>query len=291
MMNSMTGFAAISGEAKGYSFSLEARSFNHRFFEFRCRLPAMLNGLEYALEEMARKYFERGKIELAVMVESEPEEIELKWSKPAAKAYLKIFRQMQKQLGIAGKIELPLLISQKDVILSEAGRWGKESPPELEALFKRGFEALAEARSQEGLKLQADLAERLSRIEQLWQKVSAGRERLVAEAKSRLKKRVEQLLEQGVKLDEGRLEQEVAILASRSDIAEEMDRIQSHLRQFQKEMAQPGAKGKKLDFLTQEMNREFNTIGAKGQNAELAQMVIEAKTELERVRQQLQNIE
>jgi len=291
MMNSMTGFATVSGEAKGYRFCLEARSFNHRFFEFKCRLPVMLNGLEYALEEMAGKYFERGKIELVITVESEPETIELKWSKPAAKAYLKIFRQMQKQLGIAGKIDLPLLISQKDVILSEARRWGKESPPELEKLFRRGFEALAEARRREGLKLESDLAERLSRIEQFWGKIRAGRECFIEEAKSRLQKRVGQLLGECTALEPGRLEQEVAILASRSDIAEELDRIQSHFRQFRKEMGQAGAKGKKLDFLTQEMNREFNTIGAKGQNAELAQIVIEAKTELERIRQQLQNIE
>jgi len=291
MLSSMTGFAAVTGQVKGYTFALEARSFNHRFLELKARLPAVLNGMEYEIQTIARQYFERGKIELCVTVESEPDKIELRWSKPLAKAYLQMFRQMQKQAGLSGKIDLELLISQKDVIMFEPERWGRESRPELDAVFKKCFESLQQARKQEGERLEAELKSRLGAVADLWKKISSRQEPAALEAKLKLKKRVEQLLGEGVSLDPGRLEQEVAILASRSDVTEELDRIQSHLKQFNREMEQAGAKGKKLDFLTQEMNREFNTLGAKGQSVEVAQWVIEAKTELERIRQQLQNIE
>jgi uncharacterized protein (TIGR00255 family) len=287
----MTGFASVTGEVKGYRLNLEARSLNHRFLEFKARLPSMLVGMEYELEQMARRYFERGKIELTVAIESEPEKIELRWSRPMARAYQKIFREMKKSLKISGKIDLQLITNQKDVIVFEPGRWGKESRAELEKVFKKCFESLSKARKQEGSRLEADLKNRLKRIEELRGLISSQKESVSLDAKAKLKKRVEQLLGQGVTLDPGRMEQELAILASRSDITEELDRIASHLKQSAGEMELAEAKGKKLDFLTQELNREFNTIGSKGPSVEISGWVIEAKTELERIRQQIQNIE
>jgi len=291
MLTSMTGFSALSAEVKGYRFCLEARSLNHRFFEFKARLPAMLSGMELELESLAKKFFERGKIELTVTIESEPEQLLLEWSRPRAKAYLQIFSEMKQELGVAGQIDMQLLTDLKDDILIESRRWGENTRPELEKIFQQCFEGLSKARRQEGERLGADLKERVDRIQQLQGSISTKQDTVASDAKARLKKRVEQLLGEGIAFDKGRLEQELAILAARSDITEELDRISSHLKQFQAELKEPGAKGKKLDFLTQELNREFNTIGTKAQNAEVSKWVIEAKTELERVRQQLQNIE
>lgn len=291
MLNSMTGFSAVSAEVKGYRFCLEARSLNHRFFEFKARLPSMLNGMEQELESLAKKSFERGKIELNVTIESEPEQMELRWSRSRAMAYLQIFSEMKKELGVAGEIDLQLLINLKNDILVEPKRWGENTRPELEKAFQQCFEELSRARGREGERLAADLKERVDRIGHLKGAISSKQETIATDAKARLKKRVEQLLGEGIAFDKGRLEQELAILSARSDISEELDRIASHLKQFRQEFNEPGGKGKKLDFLTQELNREFNTIGTKAQNTEVSQWVIEAKTELERIRQQLQNIE
>jgi uncharacterized protein (TIGR00255 family) len=287
----MTGFSAVSAEVKGYRFCLEARSLNHRFFEFKARLPAMLNGMEQELESLAKKSFERGKIEINVTIESEPEQMELRWSRSRAMAYLQIFSEMKKELGVAGEIDLQLLINLKNDILVEPKRWGENTRTELGKIFQQCFEELSEARGREGERLAADLKERVDRIDHLKGAISSKQETIASDAKARLKRRVEQLLGEGIAFDKGRLEQELAILSARSDISEELDRIASHLKQFRQEFNEPGGKGKKLDFLTQELNREFNTIGTKAQNTEVSQWVIEAKTELERIRQQLQNIE
>jgi len=291
MLTSMTGFAAVSGEVKGFKLSIEARSLNHRFFEFKAKLPLVLAGTEFDIEALARKYFERGRIELTATIESEPEAVELSWSRPLAKACLKTFRQMKKELKLSGPIDLQLLINQKNVILFEPERWGKECRPELERIFQRCFEELAKARAEEGERLSADLQARLSAVGDSYELIRGRSEAISAEAKTKLKKRLEQLLKEGIQLDPGRLEQEAAILAARMDISEELDRIASHLEQFRKEMGQEGARGKKLDFLSQELNREFNTISSKSQSAEVSKWVVDAKSELERIRQQLQNIE
>jgi uncharacterized protein (TIGR00255 family) len=291
MMTSMTGYSCVSGEVKGFRFNIEARSLNHRFLEFKAKLPAILMGMEYELENLAKKYFERGKVEVLVTVEGEPEEIELKWSRPMARAFVKILGEMEREFQIAAPIDLQLLVNQKNVIIQEPERWGKETRPELEKIFQQCFELLVEARKREGERLEMDMVGRLGLISKLRTSISSKQDVLATEARNKLNKRVEQLVGEGIALDRGRLEQELAILAARSDITEELERIGSHLEQFNLELKKPGAKGKKLDFLTQELNREFNTIGAKGQNAEVSQWVIEAKSELERIRQQLQNIE
>ena len=292
MLNSMTGFSSITGEARGFKFRLEAKSLNHRFFEMKSRLPGMLFGLDAEIEMLGRKYFERGKIELLVTVEAEPEDLRFSWSRPMANAYLKAFEEMKKELGLTGELNLELLISQKDVIISEPERWGKQYWPELEPLFRTCFEELKRARDKEGERLEQDLKKRLMRIGELLELVKSKQEWVINETKAKLEKRIEKLLsEEGTVIDDGRLEQEVVIFASRSDISEEVERIASHLKQFQIELREPGAKGKKLDFLTQELNREFNTISAKSQNPELSHWAVEAKAELEKIRQQLQNIE
>jgi uncharacterized protein (TIGR00255 family) len=291
MMTSMTGFSALSAELKGYRLCLEARSLNHRFFEFKVRMPSMLSGMDLELEALAKKMFERGKVELNVTIESEPEQLALSWSRPRARAYLQIFSEIKKELSVAGEADLGLLVDLKDDIIVQSGRWGDDARPELEKIFKQCFEGLAKARRDEGERLEADLKARTGRINELFNSIAAKRDEIASDARAKLKRRVEQLLSEGIAFDQGRLEQELAILGARSDISEELDRIGSHLKQFSSEMKEPGAKGKKMDFLTQELNREFNTIGTKAQNTEVSRWVIEAKTELERIRQQLQNIE
>ncbi len=291
MLSSMTGFSSVTGEAGGFQFRLEARSLNHRFLEIKSRLPGMLFGLDPEIEMLARAYFERGKIEILVSIEKEPEDLSLPWSRPRAKALLKTFEEMKDELGLAGELDLGLLISLKDDIISEPERRGKQIWRELEPVFQAGFEQLRKARQEEGNRLEQDLRGRIKRMVELQALIRGREEQALLEARSRLQKRMEKLLAESSALDPGRLEQELAILVTRLDISEEVERISSHLKQFELELDQAGARGRKLDFLTQELNREFNTMGSKTQNLELSHWSVEAKTELERIRQQIQNIE
>ena len=291
MLVSMTGFASVQGEVKGYLLRAEARSLNHRFFEFRARLPAPLSGLELEMESLARNFFERGKIDLNIFIEKEPQDLELKWNRAGARAWLKVLEEMKTELGIKDQITLELLTSQKNVMIIEPERWGKESWAELEKLLRNCFEQLALAREQEGKKLEKDLLKRLEKIKQFKEEIEKQRLAVREELKRRIESQVKILLSEFSQLDEKRLEQEVAYLALRTDISEELVRISSHLEQFHKYLAQPGAKGKKLDFLVQELNREFNTISAKAQNAQISHWVVEAKSELEKIREQLHNVE
>ncbi len=291
MLVSMTGFASVQGEVKGYLLRAEARSLNHRFFEFRARLPALLSGLELEMESLARNFFERGKIDLNIFIEKEPQDLELKWNRAGARAWLKVLEEMKTELGIKDQITLELLTSQKNVMIIEPERWGKESWAELEKLLRNCFEQLALAREQEGKKLEKDLLKRLEKIKQFKEEIEKQRLAVREELKRRIESQVKILLSEFSQLDEKRLEQEVAYLALRTDISEELVRISSHLEQFHKYLAQPGAKGKKLDFLVQELNREFNTISAKAQNAQISHWVVEAKSELEKIREQLHNVE
>jgi len=290
-MNSMTGFGASSGQARGFKFRLEARSFNHRFLEIKTHLPEMLFGMETEIESLAREYFERGKIEIYLNIESTPEDFSFAWSRPIARAYIKVFEEMKKELGISGKLSLDLLVSQKDVIIAEPERWAKQCWSDLIPLFHNCFAELKKAREEEGQRLSQDLKKHIGRVRELSKLIWDRQDEALAEARSRLEKKVERLKGLGPELDEGRLEQEVVLMATRCDISEELERIRSHLKQFEKELAQEGAVGKKLEFLTQELHREFNTLSAKTQDPEISHFSVEARTELERLRQQLQNIE
>ena len=291
MLISMTGFGSAIGEMRGYRFRLEAYSLNHRFLEIKVKLPLVLNGLENEISNLAKSYFERGKIELSVRVEQEPDEIEFNWSRARARAYLEIIEQMKKELGIKEQSALELIINQRDVIMFEPERWGREAWKELKFLFETCFEDLAKSRAQEGERIGEELKERLARLSGFRQKLKEKSDRVLEEARARIKKRIEQLVGREWELEPGRLEQEVVILVSKSDISEELLRIDSNLQQFHLELERAGAKGKKLDFLVQELVREFNTISAKSQEANTSQITIEAKSELERIRQQLQNLE
>jgi len=287
----MTGFGSAIGEVRGYRFRVEAYSLNHRFLEVKAKLPLILNGLENEIAGLAKRYFERGKIELSVRVEQEPEKIEFSWSRARAKAYLEIIEQMKKELGIKEQSALELIINQRDVIMFEPERWGREAWKELKFLFETCFEDLAKSRAEEGERIEQEIRERLNRLSGFWQRLKEKSDKILDEARVRIKKRIEQLVGREWELEPGRLEQEVVILVSKSDISEELERIESHLKQFDLEIEKAGAKGKKLEFLVQELVREFNTISAKSQEANTSQITIEAKSELERIRQQLQNLE
>ena len=288
----MTGFGR--GEACGrmHAYTVEVQSVNHRFLEVRCRLPKRLNGLEPRLQRAVQQRFARGHFEVSVQEKDlEGRTRSLKVDLPLARQYVELLRALQREMELPGQIGVEMLASQRELIsVEEPEETLDESWGELEPALTAALESMAGMRAQEGAALVAALTRHLAEIETVLARIAGRAPDLVATQRARLRERVTELLD-GRLPDPVRLEQEVAILAERGDVAEECDRLQSHLVQFRETLMQPGPQGRRLDFLLQEMNREANTIGSKAADAGLAREVVELKTAVERLREQVQNLE
>jgi uncharacterized protein (TIGR00255 family) len=288
----MTGFGR--GEACGRSraYTVEVHSVNHRFLEVRCRTPKRLNGLEPRLQRVVQQRFSRGHFEVSIQEkELEGRTRSLTVDVPLARQYVDLLRALQWELELPGQVSLEMLASQRDLIsIGESEETLDETWEEVAPAITAALGALAIMRTQEGTALVAALTRHLLEIETILTRLVARAPDLVAAQRTRLRERVTELLE-GRPLDPIRLEQEVAVLADRGDVAEECDRLQSHVVQFRETLMQPGPQGRRLDFLLQEMNREANTIGSKAADAGFAREVVELKTAVERLREQVQNLE
>jgi uncharacterized protein (TIGR00255 family) len=288
----MTGFGRGESAGGGRAFTVEVQSVNHRFLEVRCRLPKRLGGLEPRIQQAIQQRFARGHFEAVVLDKDlDFRSRTLKVDVPLAVQYVDALRTLQRTLGLPGEVTLEMLTGQRDLMAVE------ESPESLEESWEAlrpalagALDALAEMRRREGAALVAALEKHLEEVEATLAGIVQRAPDLTRAQRDRLRERVVDLLE-GRQLDPGRLEQEVALLAERGDVAEECDRLQSHLAQFRTTLRRPGAQGRRLDFLLQEMHREANTIGAKSVDAALAHEVVGLKTSIERLREQVQNIE
>jgi uncharacterized protein (TIGR00255 family) len=288
----MTGFGRGEAAGRDRVYTVEAQSVNHRFLEVRCRLPRRLSGLEPRVQREAQRRFARGHIEISVQEKvADGRAHTVKVDASLARQYVEMLRVLQRELGLPGHVTLEMVAAQRDVITIEESEesvddiWAEIEPALAEALA-----ALAAMRSQEGVALVEALQRHLEEIEGTLGRIVARTGDLVTAHRNRLRERVAELLD-GRLPDPVRLEQEVALLAERGDVAEECDRLRSHLRQFGTTLGEAGPQGRRLDFLLQEMNREANTIGSKAADADLAQDVVELKTAIERLREQVQNLE
>lgn len=295
MIHSMTGFGSARFEVEAWRFELEMRAVNHRHFDVRIRLPRLLASLEQAVRERLQGRFARGKVDLSIVTPegaAPPPRIEVDLE--AARQYLVAARTLESE-GVAPGLDTARLLALPGVSrfveppLSE-GPLGER----VLAAVDDAASALLAMRAAEGAALARDMQARLARALEL----AAGieeRSGLVADAvRERLRKRARQLEADTGLLDEARLHQEIALAADRMDITEEIVRLRSHVDQF-RELLETGGAGKpvgrQLDFLLQELSREANTIGSKGGDAPIAHLVVELKTELERLREQVQNVE
>ena len=289
---SMTGYALVSGQAGGARITVEAKAVNNRYLDFKLHLPRELQGLEDKVMTLARSFFCRGRIELWANLEPGERPLEVRWNRPLAEGILKAGQEMKKALGLPGEFDLSLLAGQKDVILiADSGPWGEEAWPELGAVFSECFQALQKMRAQDGEALAEDILERVRGIEKRTEEIGARSKVVVGSYRERLEKRVRELIGDQSGLDPGRLAQEVALLADHADITEELVRLRSHLVQFREGMAEEGPRGRKLDFLVQELFREINTAANKAQDAAISRFAVEIKTDLEKIREQIQNLE
>jgi uncharacterized protein (TIGR00255 family) len=292
MIRSMTGFARRQTAWQDGSVTVEVRSVNHRFLEVACRLPRSLNHLEETFKKVVQQRCTRGRVDLAVSLQGGKGKVgTVSLDQSLAKQYHHTLRTLKKSLKLRGAIDLSLIAGLRDVLSVS------DQPPEDPKLGKlvvrlvgESLDDLVEMRSREGTALAKDLLARVRVIGDQRLCVAARAPLLTQEAFSRMKARVEKLLGEAVP-DVSRLHQELAVFADRTDITEELVRLNSHMVQFEQTLKRAEPVGKTLDFLLQEIGREVNTIGAKANDAEIGGHVIRMKTEIERLREQVQNVE
>ena len=292
MIASMTGYG--KGEASGSAgrVSVEIRSVNHRYGEIYIKLPRTLMQYEHEMRKKVSERLKRGKIELFVQLDEAFGAVDRPLvNLQLARSYFTAFSEMREALDLQEPVTLALIAAQKDVL---AVKENLEPDEDLSLLL---YDALAKAldmlegmRLKEGDALYAELNNRMNSLLALVDRIAEKAPFVVKIYEEKLKERLAKLLTDGT-LDPSRLAQEVAIMADRSDITEELVRLQSHRSQFFATLTLAEPVGRKLDFLLQEMNREVNTIGSKANDAGIAAVVVELKAELEKIREQVQNIE
>ena len=292
MIKSMTGYGGASGEAGGILVTAEIRSVNNRHLDTSVRLPRSCLFAEDAVRGAVREHLSRGKADVFLTVDTTAaEEILIEINRPLAAAYVRAAEEAAETWGIGNDLTASRLLRMPEVITTRRGETGQEAV--LTAVGTVLDQALARfdaMRAAEGEKLAADIRGKLAAIEDMVTQVEARSPETVAEYRRRLYDRMREVLsETGV--DEARVLQEAAVYADKVAVDEETVRLRSHIAQYRQTLAAGSPAGRRLDFLTQEMNREINTIGSKCADGEIAAVVIEMKAELEKIREQIQNIE
>lgn len=291
MPHSMTGFGAAEGAVAGGRLRIEIRTVNHRFFNFAPKLPNEFMAVEGDLRERVRKELNRGHVALSARWTEYPErEASLALDLPRAEAAASRLRELKSALNLAGEVTLELVARQPEVLLTRSGEPAEIAFADVEPIVARAAAECRAMRAREGAALGADLRARLAALEANAAIIAErAPERLVRE-RDRLQASVTQLLA-GRPLDDQRLAQEIALLADKLDITEELVRFRQHLVACRAALAGEQPAGKQLGFLAQELGREVNTMGAKANDAVMQQAVIAMKGELEKFREQLENLE
>jgi uncharacterized protein (TIGR00255 family) len=298
MIRSMTGYSRVETEADGMTIAVSIRATNHRFLDPQVRLPSSIDSVEPAVRRLLKEKVVRGHVEISLSFGASGV-AELQIDRKLLAAYQKGYQTLKKEFGAATEPDLMALLRIPGMVGNGGGEITTEKieslRPGLESAVAQALDKLNEMREREGQALERDLRTRFARLKSLREGISKLAERAPQYYKLRLEGRIRDLAGSG-ELDKSRLEQEVAYLASRSDIAEELTRFQSHLDQVSHLLEENSELGKKLDFLLQEMNREANTMLSKTTDVpevglEITRQAIEMKTEIEKLREQALNIE
>jgi uncharacterized protein (TIGR00255 family) len=291
MIRSMTGFGAGRGACGGEELDVEIRSVNHKFCEVKVRTPRELAALEIDAAKAVKERLARGGVEVAVRRPGPAGGLAPRVDVALAESYARAFAEIGARLGLAGQVTLAEVLAADGVVRLEERAVDLDAAREaLRRALAAALDALVAMRAREGEALGRDLSGRLDAVEGLVARVAARVPAAVEHHQARLAERVQELA-RGVAVDPARLAQEVALLADRTDVTEETTRLGSHVAQVRALLGGGEPAGRKLDFLVQEMHREVNTIGAKSQSAEIAALVVELKAEVERMREQVQNVE
>jgi uncharacterized protein (TIGR00255 family) len=293
MIDSMTGFGRGQAEVGSASATAELRSVNNRFCEISVRLPRNLAQYESEVLTRLKKAFSRGRINAQIQVETTSEQIlPIQLDTEAVRAYSALLHRLRDAAGISEPLRLEHLLNYSDIFTTDETT--DEASADLwaaaEGALEQAIGEMQKMRRQEGVALLADLDARVDAIMGFLEQVEARAPGRVAEGRERLKSRVRELVEDE-RIDPTRLELEIALLADRLDITEECVRLRSHLDLFRQALHSENPEGRKLNFISQEINREVNTIGSKANDAEIARLAVDMKDELEKIREQVQNVE
>jgi uncharacterized protein (TIGR00255 family) len=293
MIKSMTGFASAAATAENIAVTVEMRTYNSRNLDLSLRVSPGDPGLEERIRALLSSRLVRGRVEVKIQVETTVDDaarVEVDMTR--ARALMAVLKRLQADLGLDGPPSLELLMACGGILKNAAPETDAERVwPTLEACLTQALGELDAMRGREGRYLAQDLAARLDRIEGALKEIAGTAAGLTVVFQERLRERIATLTQGFVEIDHTRLAQEAAFLAERSDISEELVRAESHIRQFRGIMAAAEAGGRKLNFLLQELNREFNTMGSKIGSADVAHAVVDVKSELEKIREQVQNVE
>lgn len=291
MIKSMTGYGKAEFVMERGKLTVEMRSVNHRYGEISIKLPRTLIRFENDVRKTVSERLKRGKIDVFIQLEASPEGSPPMVNVPLAKAFYQAFASLREELGIAEPVPLSLIVAQKDVLaVTENGVDAEGMRDELLAVVANAVETMETMRVSEGRELAEDLVRRRGNLSLLMERVAARAPTVPLEYLDKLTARLAQFGSDKFP-DEARFAQEVALMADRCDITEELVRFGSHLVQFDAALESAEPVGRKLDFLLQEMGREVNTIGSKANDGEITSCVVELKAELEKIREQVQNIE
>jgi uncharacterized protein (TIGR00255 family) len=294
----MTGYGRGAVESRGMRAAVEIRAVNHRFLDIKLRGSQLAPELEDAVTAAVRKRLERGAVNVTVRVEQPGDAAAVQIDREAARRVHAELSALRQELGIDELVTLALVCSQPGVLVSRADDSAGEDTDRdrsacVQEALAQALDALVRMRETEGAALARDLGGRFGRLSELAEEIAGHAQVAPAEARQRLEERLSRLVEgTGIAIPPERLAQEVAILADRLDVTEELVRLRSHLEHAEVMCTEAaGGVGRRLDFLVQEMGRELNTIASKSHALPIARAVVEAKAELERVREQVQNIE
>jgi uncharacterized protein (TIGR00255 family) len=290
MIRSMTGFGTAEGTVGAARVSVEVRSVNHRFFNPSIKLPAALARWETEVREALRRAISRGHVTVTARIDRS-QGADAVIDEARFRSYVERLKELKEKYGLEGPIDLATVLRMPDVIAGDAAE-DQGSAGELVAIVDRAVAALATSREAEGRRLGVFLTERIAVVEGAVNRVAERAPQRMIEQRDRLKTTVAELAG-GIQLDEQRLAQEIAILADRLDVGEELDRFRSHLAAFREAIKGNGTDGvgKRLGFLLQELLREANTTGSKANDAPIVRDVVAIKEELERIREQVENLE
>lgn len=294
MVKSMTGFGRGEYNDGKRNMIIEIKSVNHRYSDISVRMPRRYQFAEDAVRSTVKEHISRGKIDVQLQVEYIAEsDIKVELNKPLAEQYMQNFKVLKEEYGVQGDITLELLSGMPEVLKQSSD---VEDEEEIRQSIIKATDAAAEnlekMRAVEGEKLAVDLLSRADLVKDYVAQIEVKAAELPGIYKEKLRARIDDLLDGAAVVPEDRLAQEVALFADHADITEEITRLRSHMDQMKAIINESkGADGKKLDFLVQEMNREANTIGSKANDLGITQIMLQIKSEVEKIREQVQNIE
>lgn len=290
-VSSMTGYGEGTWDSSEATYLVVAKSLNHRFLEMRVKLPPKYDPWEFEIQRRIRERFDRGRIDLVISEAAGQQKKTMpSMDLELGARYVEIMNALKDNLSLPGEVNLDLISRMRDVIYQAAPMLDIQNAwADFEPILERVLDGLADSRGHEGEALAADLMGRLDHLRQLTAAVEKDAPGMITHFRERLIGRIKELSDDRLNVD--RIEEEVVVFADRVDFTEELVRLAAHIGAFGRTIGAGGPMGRKLDFLLQEMGREINTIGNKNVSAGISEQVVSAKVELEKMRQQVQNIE